>query len=457
MNINVTEFINLNMNEIILTKCKTNIDTQKSSFTIECNIEIENKDEEDLMKKIFNFKFLFGKDSIGKDFTLYNCSARIIEIQSHIIKKIFVVYNFCIYGKMIENLNNLKINEFQSIINDTNFKLQTQIGKNEWKIEDSIIIKTDWNFNDTKIEGIKILIKDENNRKTFEDLLSVYENILCIFFWILGFFPNNKQISFSYENTQVYYFEANEKIYNTKDIIDDKQVLFYSLDNFQIVYNKWKEMYSSNLILFHMFFDIQNNNNFEEVKTFNYIQCLECLYSRFFNIMRFDNSNRDEIIKIFVEILNTNKKNKLANKIKKVIKNIKKEGYNYDVDTLKKSLSGKLNDINKLSLHKIIDKIFEREEAKAIFKYEYEHKNSRTKKYLIKEFKNKMYNHRNFMAHLDYDKNFFKGEENTLAQLKLKLLFRTIIINMLGINIVIDSLDKYIKKINSDYYQNKMD
>ena len=450
MNINVTEFINLNMNEIILTKCKTNIDTQKSSFTIECNIEIENKDEEDLMKKIFNFKFLFGKDSIGKDFTLYNCSARIIEIQSHIIKKIFVVYNFCIYGKMIENLNNLKINEFQSIINDTNFKLQTQIGKNEWKIEDSIIIKTDWNFNDTKIEGIKILIKDENNRKTFEDLLSVYENILCIFFWILGFFPNNKQISFSYENTQVYYFEANESIYNTKDIIVDEQILFYSLNNFENVYNKWKNLYSSNIMLYHVFFDIQNNNNFEEVKTFNYIQCLECLNREYFQYKRFEDKYKKKIIKSILENLNDEE-------LEGIITEINKNNSDFKLQNIKDYINGRIADINKVSLYQTIKKIFESKEAKIIFKYEYEHKNISTNEYLIKKFIEKAYHHRNFMAHLDDDNDYFHKEENKLAQLKIKLLIRMIIINMLEINIEIDSLDRYMKKINSDYYHNKMD
>lgn len=449
MNINVTEFINLNMNEIILTKCKTNIDTQKSSFTIECNIEIENKAEEDLMKKIFNFKFLFGKDSIGKDFTLYNCSARIIKIQSHIIKKIFVAYNFCIYGKMIENLNNLKINEFQSIINDTNFKLQTQIGKNEWKIEDSIIIKTGWNFNDTKIEGIKILIKDENSRKTFEDLLSVYENILCIFFWILGFFPNNKQTTFIYENTQVYYFEANEKIYNTKDIIDDKQVLFYSLDNFQIVYNKWKEMYSSNLILFHMFFDIQNNNNFEEVKTFNYIQCLESLYSNNFETKLFNDDKKEELKKVLENALNKNKRNKLLRKLERIFKNIRKNGYKYDINQFKNSLSGKLNDINKMSLYKKINMLYSLDYAKIIYKYEID-------KGIIKKFKEKTYNHRNFIAHINNNSNYFKGKENIIAQQKFKLLFRVMVMNIIGMSIDINNLNNYVSFLNKWYEDNQV-
>ncbi len=62
----------------------------------------------------------------------------------------------------------------------------------------------------------------------------------------------------------------------------------------------------------------------------------------------------------------------------------------------------------------------------------------------------KLTNHRNYFAHLDKKKKRFYGDSNLYMLLKIKLLFRTSMLNDINQNIEIDNLKKCIKDIEEN-------
>lgn len=442
----ISKIDNFYFDNILINILETDLDENKSSFYLECN----NFEKIDFStnKSQQHYETLFCYDENGKKFTLYDCTVALKGKTRNIKQGFLVVYNKIIYGNHFEDLNELIIDKLEVIIDNTRLTYQIAIGRDNWELEDKTNILTEWNIENNKTKGVKIIVFPSDKQKNFLNCLNIFDNLLCIFYFNIGYFPNYKKISF-YIGTKKYdFYNPNNSLFYTLDSINALMILNSQLNNMAEMYEKWVEFYNKNLILMHMYFDVQNSKGFEEVKTFNYIQCLESLYSNNFETKLFNDDKKEELKKVLENALNKNKRNKLLRKLERIFKNIRKNGYKYDINQFKNSLSGKLNDINKMSLYKKINMLYSLDYAKIIYKYEID-------KAIIKKFKEKTYNHRNFIAHINNNSNYFKGKENIIAQQKFKLLFRVMVMNIIGMSIDINNLNNYVSFLNKWYEDNQ--
>ena len=442
----ISKIDNFYFDNIFINILESELNLEKSSFYLECNnfekIDFsQNKNQQ-------HYDTLFCYDANGEKFTLFDCTVALKGKNRDIKQGFLVTYNKIICGSHFQNLNELSIDKLEVVIDNSKSKYQIGIGRNNWELEDKTNILTEWNIDNTKIKGVKISVLPSEKQKNFLNCLDILNNLLCIFYFYMGYFPDYKKISFYKEDKKYNFYNPNTSLFYTIDPINSIMILHSNLNNMPEIYKKWNEFYHKNLILMHMYFEIQNSKGFEEVKTFNYIQCLESLYSNNFQIKLFDDNKKEEIKKIFENILNENRRNKLILKLKRILKNIRKSGYNYNLENFKNSLLGKLNNINEMSLFKIINMLYNSDYAKIIYKYEYDMG-------IIKKFKDKTYKHRNFVAHINNNCNYFQKEENTIAQQKFKLLFRVMVMNIMGMNIDIKHLNNYVSFINKWYENNQ--
>lgn len=434
---------NLFFNKCSIDIIETDFDINETSFVIEC----ANKVDLDFFYKGISehCDYLFCYDSDGIKFTLYDCYIAINKTLQYKIESFKITYNKIIFGNHFKEINKIKINKLESVIENSKLTYKIHIGKNQWTLQDDINIKTEWNVDDNgNIKGIKLIIQSSKVDKTLQEYINIFDNVICIFFWQIGYFPDSKKINFYINDEKYEYNNPNKSIYNTNGIIRAKSRLNSDLNKFPNIYEKWENLYNNNLILMHLFFEVQNSNGFEEVKTFNYIQCLEAIYTN--NIIKniFDDKEKNEIKEIFNKIIDSNKKNKLTRKLNRIIRKIRKKGNNYTLLDFKNTLAGKLNDINKLSLYKKIKEMYSNKFAQVIFKYENDNN-------LLKEFIQKTYNHRNFVAHINNNGEYFKGKENRIVQLKFKLLYRLNVMEMIGMPIDKSYLEEYVNDIDKLY------
>ena len=435
---------NLFYNKIKVEIEPSKLDINSTSFIIKCKNKVYRNLNLEIQKHINLFCFNDSNEKIS----LYDCSVVINQLTNNFITSFKIIYNKIIIGNHFERLDNIYIDSMDAIIDNSVVTYRTGISNNNWNI-DNYTIHTEWNKNiNCKFDGVKISIKSNNEKSSLEKYLYVFDNIICIFYLSMGFFPDKKEIILNIDNKKCLYINPNESLYLTSDSINIISELNFDLSNFPIIYKKWNAFYIKNLTMLHMYFDIQKSHNFEEVKTFNYIQCLEALFTNNIYEQLFSDSYKEKIKTNFREYLSKDKKNNLVKELLKTINDINKNGNVYTYEMLTDTLQGKLNDINEMSLNKKINNIFENEYAKLIFKYEDGNN-------IIKFIKEKTYNHRNFMAHINKNTKYFIGDENKLMQNKFKLLIRVIIMSLIDMNIDDECLKKYISYINNWYKDNK--
>lgn len=418
----------------------TKIDLTKTSAIFECvdNIEIPFIHDE------VHCDYLFCTNDKGEKITLYDCCIALNQTLQRYIKSVLIVYNKILIGDFLDNIITKEIDNFEAVIDRKEWPYIISIINNDWEIKDFHIHTGRDVVEGRATSKLNIKINPISRKHTFDDSLNVFHNIISILFWGVGYFPDMIRIKVLLDNKVLEYISPNQSIFETSDNIKGYEILYPKFNNFSDVYDNWEKLYKSNIVLFHIFWGIQNSHSPEESKTFNYIQCLEAFFTN--NILKdkYDPKYRESIKNIFADYLKKSKKNKLVKKMKRIIGRINSNGQNYSLDEFSNSLQGKLSDINELSLYQKIKTIYSNKYSLSIFKYEYDNN-------LIKTFIIKTYNHRNFMAHINNSDSYFKKHENTLIHSKFKLLFRMLIMDYIGLEYDLDSFNKCIDIINKWY------
>lgn len=382
--------------------------------------------------------FLYCKDINGNLITLLDCEIKPLNIFA---SSFFIVWDKMIFGCHIESEDLLEVSILECSINDKKLPCHCFIGKENYKIENNEIeVNTDWNIIDgdsgKRILGSNFWLKSEK-AIAFSRLYKVFQNLMCVYYFYIGFFPSEVQIKSEYKGTEILVYSPNRSIYNTSNKYKDFNVsIGYNKENLSEQYEKWIELYKKNEYVFHLFFNAQYNEDaFSEVITFSFIQCLESFYSSFNDIQKFSDDQKKEILK---ELKTQVKQDE---KIKKILMEIDQ----YTIDDLQSSLDGMLDRLNILSLNKIIGNILDSVEGQIVFEYEHSQKG------ILQKTKSKLYNHRNFIAHINDDNDYFRGDENILIQNKLMLLFRAFVLGKLGSEYGKENLKKISKYIENRY------
>lgn len=439
----IKEIENLVFHDVEIDIEETKINLSKTSAIFKCveNTELPNKIEEKY------FKFLFCLDKENKKITLYDCCVCLNKTLGDTIESIKIIYNKILIGDHITSLRNISLDRMDVVIDRKFHPYVLSIINNKWILE-NYSVSTGRNVVDGKATGqLKIEIIDNTHKSVLDDYLDVFNNIICILFWGIGYFPDTEEFSLIINDKKLTYINPNESICETNDIVHNYESLFPKYDNIPEVYKKWKKLYEDNLILFHIFFGIQKSHLAEEIKTFNYIQCLESLFSNNIFEEKFNVSYKEKIKGALLNALDEKKENELTKSIKKIINDINSNGEKYSFSDFKNSLQGKLNDINELSLNQKIKQMYCNKYSLKIFNYEYQN-------HLITICKKKTYNHRNFMAHITSSNQYFKKNENKLMHAKFKLLFRMIVIDLISMKYDEESFLKCIEKIDDWYKKN---
>ena len=427
---------------------RVDLSSGKISFAID---EIRNTKTIKSNECIINKKYIFGIDENGIPFTLYNCQVFPSSF-SYIISKITILWEELLYGIHLSDIDNFMIDKLNITFDNNTSPMSALIGRESFSIEEKeILVETDWDIaskgGNKRINCI-LFSFTPHREKNLYDCINIFKMLIDIYFWKIGFFPDYYNYEIIKNDNKYYYFDSratvqSSAVYNSSYIYDitDENI------NFEKAYEQWKNIYLRKKNLFHLFMEIQhkNFNQFEEVTTFNYIQCLESFYTSYFDdYYIFPNEYKNKIIN---EIkYSFSKRSKNNKRIRKIIKDINRNcNSNYSYELFYSAIDGKFNSINEISLSKLISKIFNISYSKTIFKYEYDNR-------LITKFKKKTYNHRNYIAHMkEKDSEIFKEKENEIAQKKFKLLFRCLLLEKLDIKIDDNKLEKVVDEIDKLY------
>jgi len=419
------------------------IELDKTEFEIETDFSKYDNIEWDFRttNEINRQENLHCVDNKGNQFTLLDCYICPLNIPC---TKVKVIWNSIIYGLHISNYNQLFVDRAVFKIDNKKYTYRISIGKNKFAIEnDTIEVNTTWGKKQYKhrYDGVVVEFNPIKSMLLL-DLIKSFNLLLEIYFLQIGYFPDTINTSFRVNKKLCFMVNPNKSNYSSKaNNVRLETRLFLSDSDYSLMYSNYKILDEVNSPLFNMFYNNQSEtNNFMEVDTFVYIQCLESYYTSFNkSYALFKDDKRKEISKLIFNILKDN--SELNQVIESVYSNTP-DFYDF--------LNGMLSNINKKSLKKIINDVFESELISLVMKYEIDNN-------IIKKFKNKIYKHRNFIAHINKDLNArFIGEENKLAQDKFKLIFRLCVLSDIGANIEQKQLQSCIEDINRWYKLNKL-
>lgn len=384
-----------------------------------------------------------------KPITLINCS--IVPTNSKKVR-FHIVYNLMIIGEIIESIDNILINNLHIDVINKKLNYNMWIGKNEYIIDKGkICVQTDWNTKKVglteKVKGVSFKLKTKGITE-YTYLINSFFKLLIIYYFFIGYFPEKYNIYFYKNGRKITIINPIKTIYRSmKSSVDINKVLYLTDKDLSKSYDIFSELYDNNLILFHLFFSINyNSDNFEEIRTFNYIQCFESFFNNILMIK--DNCNNiDNVEKIII----THLKEQLENENSKIRTDITKSFTNQEkvsIDDIIKKVSARLNNIERVSLYRLIKIILETEESRIIFKYEYDNN-------YISIIRKKLYHHRNLFAHINKDRMYLVGLQNDIIQEKLDLLFRILVLNNINVKISKKRFEDCIESINSKYYDMK--
>ncbi len=435
--INVAEDFFIDTNN---TSIKTKIDSIKNLKLIKRNELIERK------------QFIYGEDENNKPFTLFDCYVLALNYNYNELE---IVWNKMLYGIKTEFLDDLLIDQMDLIYDNNNSNYRALVGKNTFYIDDhKMLVNSNWYIEQEgtrKIVRGNVLSFNSTTQEKFLNYISNAKMLIDIYYFMVGFFPDYYKFILYYNGNKIYYYQPNDGIQTSKEVYARYINCIVETDkvDYEKAFEIWKNMYNNQKHLFHMFMGIQQkeNNQFVEVNTFNYIQCLESFYTSYYpEYYKFQNEYKMKLINNIKFIFLKNQK--LKRRMKKDIRKINKlSNSNYSFDELCNSINGKFNSINEISLNQLLNNIFKLPISMSIFEYEYNNK-------LIKLFKTKTYNHRNYIAHMTNEKMItFYNRENMLAQSKFNLLFRCMVLNQLDIEIDNNNIILLLNEINK-YYDN---
>ena len=420
------------------------IETNKPYFYINVELDIFSifDDNPDKIEKIICYT------KTNKPITLLDCS---IAPTTSKKTNFQIVYNNMIIGEKVESLNDIKIKNLHINVKHPKLNYHIWIGKDAYFIDNNFI-KVETKRNEkrqgsvTKRNGVKFILKSKK-MVDYYYLNESFFKLLIIYYFYIGYFPNEYEIYFYNNGRKVEIINPNDTIFKTSSkYVTIEKVMYNDKLNYGIAYDEFSKIYKMNKMLFHLYFSINyNEDNFEEIRTFNYIQCLESLFT---NIIKVKNKENNDSLKNILSYLKNeieDESSNIKNEVNQFIINEKDK--NKIIENIKNILDNNIKRISELSFSKLVKKIFELDETKLIFKYEYDND-------YIKIIEKKVYNHRNLFAHISKNSNYFIGIQNRIVQTKFDILFRLLVLKLIKLKVNHERLLEYIKYVDNHYYKN---
>lgn len=392
--------------------------------------------------------YLFCIDENGEAFTLYDCYIMPMQIP---VKQMKIIWNKCVLGCHIEDIQSEKINSAEYIVqtDSQRYPFHMFVGRNYFDVLNSTVhISTDWHQEKDKFGGVSICISLEESVA-----ITVVEKIILrlleIYFLQIGFFPKVESRKMISENQKIYYFLEDFAAYGKtakKNIKLDSALDTKDNLNFSVIYDKWWKLREKEVVTFNLFSYLTTESSpVREVPIATCIQCFEG-YFRIHHteeMLRFSKTAKKQIKKEVSELLDS------SENLKRIC-----EENGIEFKDIKESFSLMSGHINEYSLKDILQYAIKRYDAtKRLFEYERVSKIN-DEVTILDLFIQKASGHRNWLSHLTEQRKRFIGKEIDLADKKLRLLFRLTLLYDIGNEVTDISLDSLIKKIDKWYESN---
>lgn len=392
--------------------------------------------------------YLFCIDENGEAFTLYDCYIMPMQIP---VKQMKIIWNKCLLGCHIEDIQSEKINSAEYIVQTDNqrYPFRMFVGKNHFDLLNGTVhINTDWHQENSKFGAVSICISLEEAVEIIV-VEKIILRLLEIYFLQIGFFPKVESRKLISENQKIFYLledfaaygKTAEKNIKLDSVLDTKDNL-----DFSVIYDKWWKLREKEVVTFNLFSYLTTESS--PVKEVPIATCIQC-FEGYFRIhhteemLRFSKTAKKQIKKEVSELLDS------SEKLKRIC-----EENGIEFKDIKESYSLMSGHINEYSLKDILQYAIERYDAtKQLFGYERASKIN-DEVTILDLFIQKASGHRNWLSHLTEQKKRFIGKEIDLADKKLRLLFRLTLLYDIGNEIADISLASTIKKIDKWYESN---
>ena len=404
-------------------------------------------------KDSFRVDYLFCVDENDAPFTLYDCWISLKELSGKgNTKTIWLIsWNRALLGLHVENESDENIVSAEYIIETEtgNPTYRMFIGKNEfWLHDDSVHIKTGWNQENSKFNGVIICV-DLKTPMGIKDVEKIVLRLLEIYFLRVGFFPKIEKRKMWTEDgkTFLYWKEFAAYAKTAKRNITLRRTLEINNRDYSLIYEKWWNIREREVVTFNLFAYLTTDNSpVIEIPIATCIQCLEGYFGTHHQnvLVKFSDDEKNQIVD---EIAKT-----LANS--DIVKEIC-ENNGIRVADIISSVKGTTGRINKFSLREVIQYAIERcDMTKKLFEYE-SSTVTRTGRTVLDIFLNKAKGHRDWLSHMmshrKHQKNQFVNEQISFAMDKLKMLFRLSLMYDIGMEVKEESLNDRIIEINQWY------
>lgn len=410
----------------------------EKAYDLVCNNEAIQRD------------YLFCIDENNVHFTLYDCFIMPMQIP---VKQMKIIWNKCIFGYHIANLEDEKIISAEYIIqtDQKKYPFHMFVGKNEFDVlNDMVHISTDWNQADSKYEGItvSVLMKKPVSISLVERIIL---RLIEIYFLQIGFFPKIETRKMITKTQTVFILIEDFVAYGktSKKNIKLDYILYTQKDiDFSEVYNKWWELREKEVITFNLFSYLTTESSpVIEVPIATCIQCIEGYFRIHHadNVLKFTKDAKKQIKAAVLKALDASDE---------LMKVCVEHGIEYE--NIRKSFEGMSGHINEYSLRDILQYAIERYDVtKKLFEYEMKMEINE-KSSLMDLFIQKATGHRNWLSHLMEQSKRFVNSEIELANKKLRMLFRLTLLYDIGLEVTDTSLNNVINKINRWYDKNEL-
>lgn len=385
---------------------------------------------------------LFCFDNVGIPFTLYSCTIVPKKFSSVRISEVLIRWDFMIYGAHIENVQEENSDQLWAIVENDTLSYRNAFGSKKFITANGNQVALDWHKNELgEYEGLSVNIRT----KEAYSILDLYQYFLRFSEFMCfqaGFFAEPLELKISHNGGLIDYIVPDPGVHKSSpSTINPDLILRVENDDWGTAFDKWCAMYSSDVPVFTSFFNtLYNKDSFTDTVTSELVHVLEGYYCSVHSTkaQKFSPDITKIVISKCQEAIETEEISQMC------------AAENVQLKDIKKSVAGLLGKLHMKSIMNVIDSIIRfSSNTVAIFQYEHEQKK-------LKKFEDKIYNHRNFLAHLSIRDTRFIGEENALAQDKIRLLFRVMVLEDIGLEIDRKHLKTAIDYSNMWYKNHKM-
>lgn len=345
-------------------------------------------------------ELVYLKDNDDNIYTFYNCYVGKHYIEENKIDTI-IKFNAYITNFKIKNIKNYKINKMEVRLEYKKFnivQIEESIGKFLQISIGSMNYRIELVFGERYYKITLENSKKLETEKFIHKFLQFYEFLILN----LGYYLEISEIKlFDFENVCEYHYPFSSK-YSGINNYNDYNCVLGKINKKEIkeIYKNWLKLRKDTHNIYDIFINVFSAKYFIEIALSTITNCMEGYYKC--------------IHKVTLKKTIKDKSGNLKMKDKD-FKDIMKEYLN--------SNEGKI--------------IFSGKDRQALKIY------------------NKLTNHRNYFAHLDKKRKRFYGDSNLYMLLKIKLLFRTHMLNDIKQNIEIDYLKKCVKNIEKNIERKK--